>query len=159
MTLLLGLLIFSFIVTSILIVPFINTLYTINFQRRKQKTLDALGKRTPIFDRFHKGKAGTPVGGGLLVIMVVTVLFFVLFPLIARLGVFVTHVYPINQEIMIIFTTFILFGALGLYDDAMKMLSLKDYGFFGLRLKHKLIIEILIGLIISLMLIFSTCRF
>ena len=75
MALLFGLLIFSFIITSMLLVPFINLLYKLNFQRLKQKTKDAFGKRTLIFDKFHKDKAGTPIGGGFLIISIVSILF------------------------------------------------------------------------------------
>src|SRR4030067_3534685 len=117
MALLLGLLIFSFILTSLLIVPFINVLYKIKFQRKKQTTRDAFGKLTPIFDRFHAEKAGTPVGGGLLVIIVVCILFSFLFPVFKFFGIEITRVYPIQEELNIIFFTFISFGLLGLYDD------------------------------------------
>ena len=77
----LGLVLFAFLTTSILVIPFINILYRLKFQRQKQKTLDFQNNRTPIFDRFHSQKSGTPVGGGLLIITVVTVLFATLFPL------------------------------------------------------------------------------
>ena len=149
MILLLGLLIFSFIVTSVIIVPFINTLYFIRFQRRKQVTTDALGKRTPIFDKFHSHKVGTPVGGGLLVISVVTLLFFILFPLIKYLGVYVSENYPLKDQLNIIFFTFLSFGLLGLYDDIMKMFGFEKSGFFGLRLQHKFFIQWALGLIIA----------
>lgn len=152
MVLVLGLLIFSFIVTSLLIVPFINTLYFIRFQRKKQITKDALGKRTPIFDKFHKEKAGTPVGGGLLVITVVTLLFLILFPLISQLGVYISENHPINDQLNIVFFTFIAFGLLGLYDDTKKMFDIKKSGFFGMGLKNKFILEWILALIIGLML-------
>jgi len=152
MSLLLGLLIFSFITTAIFIVPFINVLYLIKFQRKDQKTKDAFGKRTPIFDKFHGSKAGTPVGGGLLVIFVVTLLFFLLFPVISFLGVDVTHVYPIRDEINIIFFTFISYGLLGLYDDTMKMFRIDQTKFFGLRMRHKFIIQWILALIIAFLL-------
>ena len=152
MSLLLGLLIFSFIVTSLLIVPFINALFAIKFQRRDQQTKDAFGKRTPIFDKFHAGKVGTPVGGVLLVISVVTLLFFILFPLIKFLGVYITNVYPIKEELNVIFFTFLSFGLLGLYDDVMKFFRIEKTGFFGLRLRHKFLIQWLLGFIIALLL-------
>jgi len=155
MTLVLGLLIFSFIVTSILIVPFINSLYFIRFQRRPQKTLDAFGKRTPIFDKFHASKAGTPLGGGLLVISVVTVLFFLLFPLIRYLGVYISHDYPLQDELNVIFFTFISFGLLGLYDDIKKMFRFDRTEFFGLTLKHKFMIQWILGFLIASMLYFN----
>lgn len=78
MALLLGLLIFSFVITSVLLVPFINMLYNLKFRRLVQTTRDAFGKRTPIYDRLHGSKAGTPVGGGILIIAVVAILFTIL---------------------------------------------------------------------------------
>ncbi|HNZ84231.1 MAG TPA: hypothetical protein PKH59_00005, partial [Candidatus Woesebacteria bacterium] len=119
----LGLLLFSFLITSILVVPFINILYKLKFQRQKQQTTDFLNKKTPIFDKFHNSKTGTPVGGGVLVIIAVTVLFFVLFPVIKFSKIFISSNYKIASEISIIFFTFISFGLLGLYDDV--------YKFFG----------------------------
>jgi len=152
MHLLLGLLIFSFIVNSILIVPFINALYQIKFQRKQQKTLDAFGRHTPIFDKFHAHKAGTPVGGGLLIISLVTILFFALFPFIRYLGVTITQVYPIVEELNVIFFTFISFGMLGFYDDALKMFHLEKTKFFGLRMRHKLVIQLVLSTIIAALL-------
>ena len=154
MALLFGLLIFSFIITSLLIVPFINLLYQLKFQRLEQKTKDAFGKLTPIFDKFHKKKAGTPVGGGLLVLLVVSFLFALIFPLIKLLGVFITAVYSVKEELNIIFFTFISFGLLGLYDDIMKFFKVKG-GFFGLRLRHKFAIQWLLALIIASLMFFN----
>lgn len=147
MTLLLGLLIFSFILTSIAIVPFINLLYRFKFQRQPQITTDAFGKHTPIFDSLHRGKAGRPVGGGLLIITLVTLLFIFILPLTRFMGIQLTQIYPIDSEINIILFTFISFGLLGLYDDIMKFFGVSQTGFFGLRLRHKFIIQWCLGLI------------
>lgn len=155
LSLLLGIVIFSFICTSVLIVPFINILYQIRFQRRAQVTKDALGKRTPIFDSYHRHKAGTPVGGGLLIIAMITLLFFFLFPLIRYLGVYVSSNYPLQDEINILFFTLISFGLLGLYDDILKMFQLKKNKFFGLRMKHKFVIQWILALIIGSLLYFN----
>lgn len=155
MALLLGLLIFSFVITSISLVPFINLLYKLRFTRKGQRTKDVFNRRTPIFDKLHSHKKGTPVGGGFLVIVVVTLLFFLLFPLAKYLGVFVTHVYPIKEEIHIIFLTFLSFALLGLYDDIMKFFHFKRTGFFGLRLRHKFAIQWLLALIIACLLYFN----
>jgi len=152
MALLLGLLIFSFVVTAILLVPFINLLYKLRFTRRFQITRDAFNRKTPIFDRFHQHKQGTPVGGGLLLIAVVGLLFFLLFPLAKYVGVDVTHVYPISAEVHVLFFTFISFGLLGLYDDMMKFFHLEKSGFFGLRLRHKFLIQWFLAFIIALLL-------
>ncbi|MBP9817792.1 hypothetical protein KBC75_03515 [Candidatus Shapirobacteria bacterium] len=145
----LGLLLFSFLTTSVLVVPFINLLYKLKFQRQKQKTLDFQNKRTPIFDQYHAQKAGTPVGGGLLIITTVCLLFFFLFNTLKLSNIFISSNFKINQEIGIIFFTFISFGLLGLYDDVLKFFQLEKTGFFGLRMKHKLILQIILALIIS----------
>lgn len=149
----LGVLIFSFIVTSIVIVPFINTLYTLKFQRAKQITRDAFGILTPIFDTFHKSKAGVPVGGGLLVIMVVSLVFSLLLPMLQFFGITLTGVYGNTQaEINVLFFTFLSFGILGLYDDVKKFFQFEKEGFFGLRLKHKLVLQIILAFISAVML-------
>ncbi len=156
LSLMLGLLIFSFIVTSVFIVPFINTLYALKFQRVKQTTRDAFGKLTPIFDTFHGHKAGVPVGGGLLVILSVSLLFALIYPLLRFFGIPVTSVYANHQaEVNIIFFTFLSFGILGLYDDVKKFFQFEKAGFFGLRLKHKLILQILLSTAVACMLYFN----
>ncbi len=153
----LSVLILSFIGTSILIVPFINLLYKLRFQRASQnKTRDVFGKLTPIFNKFHSQKAGVPVGGGLLVIMVVSVLFAALLPTLKLFGINITSVYPnVSAEINILFFTFLSFGILGLYDDIKKFFKFESSGFFGLRMKHKLLLQIFLALIISFMLYFQ----
>jgi phospho-N-acetylmuramoyl-pentapeptide-transferase len=154
-SLLLGLLIFSFTINSVLIVPFINLLYRFRFQRKKQKTKDVFDRPTPIFDRFHKHKAGTPVGGGMLIVGSVSMLFLILFPLLKYLGVFVTANFPLSDEINIIFFSFISFALLGLYDDAKKFIKVKKGGFFGLRMRHKFIIQWVLALITASLLFFN----
>lgn len=156
LALLLGLLLVSFIVTSILIVPFINTLYYLRFQRANQKTRDAFGMLTPIFDTFHKAKAGTPVGGGLLVIAVVSILFALLLPILQMSGVNITSVHQNAQaEINILFFTFLSFGLLGLYDDIKKFFGFEKEKFFGLKMKFKLALQVLLGIVISSMMYYS----
>jgi phospho-N-acetylmuramoyl-pentapeptide-transferase len=151
MALFLSFLIFSFVVTSVCIVPFINLLYKFKMTRKKQKTKDFQDKPTPIFDRYHKHKVGTPVGGGFLMVLIISLLFALLFPLVKYFGVFVTHVYPITEEINIIFFTFLSFAILGLYDDVMKFFKFSQTGFFGLRLRHKFLIQWVLALVISLL--------
>ncbi|PJC28062.1 hypothetical protein CO054_02145 [Candidatus Shapirobacteria bacterium CG_4_9_14_0_2_um_filter_39_11] len=152
MALYFGLLIFSFIVTGALIIPFINFLYRLKFLRQRQVTRDFLGWRTKIFDRFHQHKVGTPVGGGLLVIGIVSLLYALLFPLISFLGVYITAVFPIKDELNILFFSFISFGMLGLYDDLMKFFGFRKNGFFGLRLRHKFIIQWILAFTIAILL-------
>jgi phospho-N-acetylmuramoyl-pentapeptide-transferase len=154
MELILGLLIFSFCVTSALIVPFIDTLYRLRFQRQKQKTMDAFGQVSAIFDRFHGHKAGVPVGGGLLLIAVITTIFAVLLPILKGLGITITNVYPIIPEITILFFSFLSFGLIGLYDDIKKFFGVKQSKFFGLRLRHKFFLQTLSAAITGSMMYF-----
>lgn len=155
MHLYLGLLLFSFLITSILVVPFINLLYKLKFQRQTQKTTDFQNKRTTIFDKFHNQKSGTPVGGGLLIIVTVSILFLILFPILKFSRIFISSNYAMNHELAIIFFTFISFGILGLYDDIYKFFGFKKTGFFGLKMIHKLILQLILALIISLMIYFQ----
>lgn len=155
MVFLLGLLLFTWLTTSLLYIPFIRLLYTWRMQRLHQKTLDVFEKRTPIFDKFHQKKAGTPVGGGLLIILVTTILFPLTLLVMKYFWLPITAVYPIASEIKILLFTFLSFGALGLLDDIKKTFGWKSSGFFGLRLRHKLILEIIIAAIISFWLVYD----
>ncbi len=155
MVILFGLLLFSWLVSSLLYIPFIRLLYKWRMQRLHQKTLDAFNRRTPIFDSFHEKKAGTPVGGGLLIIAVTTILFPLAVLLMHYFWVPITAVYPIAGEIEILLFTFVSFGALGLLDDIKKTFGGISPKFFGLRLRHKLLLEILLAGIISFWMIYN----
>ena len=153
MELYLGLLIFSFIITSICVVPCINFLYKLKLQRLDQtKTNEKLKPGEVLFNKLHAGKIGTPVGGGLLIIIIVSLLYLILFPVFSFYGIYISSAYPVKEEINIIFFTFLSFGLLGLYDDLMKSFGLAQKGIFGLKTKHKFIIQCLLGLIVALLL-------
>lgn len=148
MVFLLGALLFSWFISSILYIPFIRLLYNLRMQRLKQDTRDAFNKRTPIFDKFHQMKAGTPVGGGVLIILVTSLLFPLMLFLMKYFWIPITAVYPIVAEVKIFLFTFIAFGLLGFLDDVKKTFVWKSK-FFGLRLRYKLIFEIILATIIS----------
>ncbi|MBI2465111.1 hypothetical protein HYV64_03110 [Candidatus Shapirobacteria bacterium] len=145
----LGLLLFSFLTNSILVIPFINLLYKLKFQRQEQTTLDFQNKHTTVFDKYHSQKSGTPVGGGLLIIFTVSVLFAFLFPILKFSNIYISSNYKIDNEILIIFFTFVSFAVLGLYDDVLKFFNFEKTGFFGLKMLHKLILQILLAFSIS----------
>lgn len=147
----LGLLIFSFIISSVLVVPFINLLYKLRFTRKKEAPEKGEGV-VSVRDKLHDWKAGTPVGGGILIVALVSLLFAVIFPLISYFGFRVTAAYNVRTEINIIFLTFLSFALLGLYDDFLKLFGKTEIGrigtWSGLRGKHKFLIQwILAGLI------------
>jgi phospho-N-acetylmuramoyl-pentapeptide-transferase len=146
----LGLVIFSFLISLVLIVPFINLLYKWRFTRRVEAPKQG---KVPLFDKLHDIKAGTPIGGGLLIIVLVTVLFAVLFPLATHLGVYIKTAYNLRWELFVIFFTFISFGLLGLSDDLMKLFVKPSKGilglWFGLRRRQKFILQWILAFIIG----------
>jgi phospho-N-acetylmuramoyl-pentapeptide-transferase len=127
--LILGLTIFSFLITSALIVPFINILY--KYKLTRQKEAPQKGK-VPLFDKLHDIKAGTPVGGGILVIATVVILFAMLFPVAKRMGIVIQTAFNPGWELFIIFFTFISFGLLGLSDDLIKIFGKPRQGSRGM---------------------------
>lgn len=146
----LGLILISFLITSILVVPFINFLYKIKFTRKTEAPKTG---KVPLFDKLHDVKAGTPVGGGILIVTIVTLLFLIIFPLSSYLGVFVHTAYNLRAELFVIFFTFISFGLLGLLDDYKKMLDKPTKGVlglaFGLRRRQKFFLQWILAGIIS----------
>lgn len=142
--------IMSFIIHFVLIVPFINFLYHMKLQRADQKTLDAFNNPTPIFDKFHKHKYGTPVGGGILIAVVTTLLFSFILTVFTFLNKPIISNYPnIAAEIRIILFSFISFAFLGIYDDLNKIFAWQKEQFFGIRLRSKLVIEVVLAFIIA----------
>lgn len=129
MPLVLGIIIFSFLITSLLVVPFINFLYKMKLTRKKEAPKNG---KVPLFDRLHDKKAGTPVGGGILLISIICILFALLFPLASRMGVFITSAFNLKYELLVIFFTFLSFGLLGFTDDIIKIFYKPKKGLNGL---------------------------
>src|SRR3989344_8364032 len=144
----LGLAILSLFITFALIVPFIDFLYKIKLRRQKQKTVDIFNKPTPVFDKHNDWKVGTPFGGGVLIIGVVTMLS------LWSYGIF--NVTASIWEVFVLLFSFISFGILGLYDDLKKLVDHSSkYPFFGLRFRHKFLLQWALALIISSILYFK----
>lgn len=145
---LLGLTLLSLFFTGILIVPFIDFLYKVKLRRHKQSTVDIFNKPTPVFDKFNQWKVGTPFGGGVLIIGVVTVLSLWSYGLL--------NVEASPWEIFVLLFSFISFGILGFYDDLKKLVdNPSKYHFFGLRFRYKFIIQWLLAFIIACVLYFK----
>ncbi len=137
-----GFAILSFFITAILIIPFIDFLYKIKLQRKKQETKDIFNQRTPLFDKLNSSKVGTPFGGGLLIIFVVTILSLWAYGLLAIEVKF--------WELFVLLFSFIGFGVLGFYDDLKKILNVEGpNSFFGLRFTHKFLIQWILAIIIG----------
>ncbi len=146
----LGLLLFSFLTTSVLIVPFINLLYKLRLTRKKEAPLKG---KIPLFDKLHDIKAGTPVGGGILLILEVVTLFYLLFPFASRMGVYIRSSYDFKTELFVIFFTFVSFGLLGLSDDLVKIFGRPKTGslglWFGLTRRMKLFLQFFLATIVG----------
>lgn len=138
---LLGLTLLSLFITLILIIPFIDFLYKVKLRRQNQTTVDPFNKPTPLFDKFNQWKVGTPFGGGLLIILVTTILFLWSF------GMLKISIHP--WELLVILFTFVSFGLLGLYDDAKKLVGGGDkkFAFFGLRFRYKFLVQVVLALV------------
>lgn len=142
---LLGLTLLSLFITLILILPFIDFLYKVKLRRQKQTTVDLFNKPTPFFDKFNGWKVGTPFGGGLLIIIITSILF------LWSVGMFDIKINV--WELFVILFTFISFGLLGLYDDAKKLVNGdKRFAFFGLRFRYKFLLQWILAFIPAIIL-------
>ncbi len=150
MSFLISLLIVSFIITSLALIPFINLLYKLKLQRKLQNTKDAFDKPTPIFDTLHRSKVGIPVGAGFLLVAITVSIFLITFPILYYFWIPIRTIYSnLGSEIKVLLFTFLSFALIGLYDDLKKIFVIGSGQFFGLRLRHKLILEIILALLIS----------
>src|SRR5579859_3282483 len=94
----LGFIICAFLITSVLVVPFIDLLYKLKFTRR----VEGSKNNKSLFDKLHDVKAGTPTGGGILLVVTVTLLFAILFPLVTYIGVYISTAHRLSAELFVI---------------------------------------------------------
>ncbi|MBI4100059.1 phospho-N-acetylmuramoyl-pentapeptide-transferase [Candidatus Microgenomates bacterium] len=139
---LLGILLLSFFITAVLLVPLIDFLYKLKLKKTdEKKRVDTLDQVTPVTARLLGKKPKIPIGAGGLVVLVTCILSLWSFGLLginARAG-----------ELFILLFAMLSFGLLGLYDDIRKNFNGLKNSFFGLRWRHKFIIQIVLGLIIG----------
>lgn len=153
MSLLLGILLISFILQATVVVPWINLLYRLKFFKKETAVESSMKDAASTHIR---SKSRTPEGGGLLIVVLTSFLFAIILPLLQRVGINIIHVYPINEEINIIFFTFLSFCLLGLYDDVVKYFELdRQLGYAGLKTRTKFIVQAILGLIVGGLLYFN----
>ncbi len=144
MTQLLGLVLLSFAITSIFMVPFIDLLFYL--KRRFEKIQNDVKKsETPIHDRLMKADENTASGGGILLIIILTILSLILVFFIPSFD---------KVSLVILLLTLLSFGALGLVDDIKFILIRRKGKFLGLGRKKMLIVQLILGFIIASMLYF-----
>lgn len=140
---LLGILLVSFAATLVAAIPFIDALYRLKFQRQREAQKDIFGHFTSIVNRLHGWKVGTPNAGGILVILV-TIIFSAIF--------YKTTLFAINWTALILYVTLIGFGILGLYDDIRKFYGFKLAGAWGLRIRYKVLLQLVLSFVIGYLL-------
>ncbi|MBI2196540.1 hypothetical protein HYU45_02890 [Candidatus Daviesbacteria bacterium] len=144
MTQLLGLVLLSFVITSVFMVPFIDLLF--HLKRRFEKIEGRQKKsETPIHDQLMKTDIGTPSGGGILLILILVIL---------SLGIFLFSPQADKVSLSILLFTVISFGSLGLTDDIKFILTRRKGKFMGLGRKRIMIIQASLAVLISAMLYF-----
>lgn len=142
MTELLGLVLLSFAITAVCMVPFIDFLYYL--KRRFQIFTSELKKsETPIHDKLMKSDIKIPSGGGILIILIIALL-------TAGYGFFSSREDIISLKILLL--TLISFGFLGLVDDIKHLLTKKSGKFLGLGRKVMLFIQFFLSFVIAGML-------
>ena len=141
---LLGLVLFSFIITSFFMVPFIDLLYFLRrrFKRGIPKGYD--DSATPIHNELLKGKdVETPVGGGILVIV-----------LVALIAIFYSIIYGLDKPtyLYIILFAFISFAMIGLLDDVKKILTVFNGKYAGVRGRFIFLLQTFFAILTALLL-------
>jgi phospho-N-acetylmuramoyl-pentapeptide-transferase len=140
---LLGLVLISFAVTSLVMVPFIDLLY---FLRRKYKTFshNALTSDTPIHHQLLKGKdIDTPVGGGIPIILVLV--------LLSTVVTYFTH-YSFTNDFFVLIVTLITFGFIGFLDDGRKIFTSISGKYSGIRGRYILVLQIIFAFLVGFLL-------
>lgn len=147
MTQLLGLVLLSFAVTSIFMVPFIDLLFFLKrrFERTKSKDINQQLKKsqTPIHDKLMKADEGVPSGGGILLNIILITL---------SLGYAFFNPVADKASLKILIFTLASFGSLGLIDDIKFILTKRKGKFLGLGRKTMLLIQLILALIIATLL-------
>ena len=139
---LLGLVLLSFAVTSFFMVPFIDLLYFIRSKYRRPIPKGYNDATTPIHNKLLAGKdLKTPVGGGILLIFIVTILV----SLYAKLNIAVQPSY-----LYILLFTFLSFGAIGILDDVRKVLTAFSGKYAGLKGRYIVLAQLIFALLTAL---------
>lgn len=140
---LLGLILLSFFITSFLLIPFIDFLFFLKRKYRKKGTKDR-SVNTPIHNQLLAGKdVDTPVGGGILVILIVVVLSLIVFSLTKR---------PWTKEMSVILFTILSFGFIGILDDLRKIFVSISGKYSGIRGRYILFLQLIFASLIALLL-------
>lgn len=143
MTQLLGLVLLSFAVTSVFMVPFIDFIFYL--KHRFQRQIQKIKSETPIHDKLMKTDSSIPSGAGILLIAILIILSL-------GYGIF-SSTEKVSLKILLF--TLISFGALGFVDDVKLILTKRTGKFLGLGRKKMLFVQILLATTVAGMLYIS----
>lgn len=141
---LLGLVLISFAITAVCMVPFIDFLYYLKhrFEKFAFKTQKSA---TPIHDQLMKADLSTPSGAGILIVLI-------LIFLSIGYGLFSTSLDKGSLKILLF--TLISFGSLGFVDDLRSILTKRTGKFLGLSRRKMFLIQSSLAILIGGMLYF-----
>jgi phospho-N-acetylmuramoyl-pentapeptide-transferase len=153
---LLGLVLISFAITSLLLVPFIDLLFYLRERFRRQRPSSSIDQTTPIHNKLLVGKdKDTPVGGGILLIPVVIILSLIFIFFYQRSPDFSFIETPIYKEVYVLIFTFLSFGLIGLIDDVRKIFSVFSGKYSGLRARYLFLLQFICATIIAFWLFYQ----
>lgn len=138
MSQLLGLVLLSFSITSVCMVPFIDLLFYLK-RRFEKRSKEVKKTETPIHDTLMKGDLATPSGGGILIIAILVIL---------SVGYGMISVGN-KVSLKILLFTLISFGILGFIDDIKLILTKRTGKFLGLSRKKLLLLQTLLAFLIA----------
>lgn len=144
MSQLLGLVLLSFIVTSIFMVPFIDLLFYLKRKFERQVNIKKRSE-TPIHDELMKSDEDTPSGGGVLLILILSVL---------SIGYAFFSSSVDRLSLLILLFTLLSFGSLGLIDDVKFIVTRRKGKLLGLGRRKMLIVQTVLALVIATMLFY-----
>lgn len=149
MEILLGLVFVAFVVTGLMLVPFIDLLYFLKryFGRGvKNEVVIRDNSDTPIHDQLMKADFGTPHGGGVVIILTLVI--------VSSVALFYRDGY-LDKEFLLVLFVLLGFGGLGLIDDIRHITQREAGKFKGLRTRYILPIQISIALVAACALYFG----
>lgn len=144
MTQLLGLVLLSFAVTSVFMVPFIDLLFYLK-RKLERKGITEKKSETPIHDKLMKSDEGIPSGGGILLIIILVSL---------SIGYVLFSSSIDRTSLYILLFTLLSFGSLGLLDDIKFIMTQRKGKFLGLGRRKMFLVQGILALIIGAMLYF-----
>lgn len=147
----LGVLMLSFLVNSLLVVRFIDFLFskklTLKNEAKEERKFSSVA-----FEKIRGKqalKAGTPTGLGMLFVVTVPLIFmffFIIF-LYPKYNTEFISGFPLSGELAAILVTFLGFALIGAYDDLLKVFGFAKTGFFGLKRWHKFGLQWVVALV------------